>query len=205
MLPAEDRSPHHILCESGESIFEIISQGWDLLVVHPPCTFLTLSAAWAFTDGPYHQKVKPGTLTGLARRNARDEAIKFTDRLWNSPINKIAIENPRGFLGTMWKPFTQVIQPYEFGDDASKGTCLWLKGLPKLVGRKYVEPRLAEWPKGSGKFVKRWANQTDSGQNNLTPSEDRWKARSKTYQGIADAMAKQWGSRNFDEFVLTPV
>ena len=79
-----------------------------------------------------------------------------------------------------------IIQPYMFGDDASKATCFWLKNLPILVPTSYVEPRLID-----GK--KRWGNQTDSGQNRLGPSDDRWKERSKTYKGIADAMASQWG------------
>lgn len=108
-------------------------------------------------------------------------------------IERIAIENPVGVISTRIKPATQYIQPYEYGDDASKKTGLWLKNLPPLQPTKYVEPRLVEYPKGSGKMVKRWGNQTDSGQNKLPPSEDRWKVRSKTYQGWAEAMADQWG------------
>ena len=104
----------------------------------------------------------------------------------NCNINKICIENPVGVISTRICKQSQIIQPYEFGDDASKKTCLWLKNLNTLIPTSYVSPRYV-----NGK--KRWANQTDSGQNKLTPSDDRWKIRSKTYNGIANAMANQWG------------
>lgn len=107
-------------------------------------------------------------------------------------IPKIAIENPVGFMSSAYRKPDQIIQPYEFGDDASKATCLWLIGLEPLVvdpamrvrGRQVVQ---------NGKVVERWGNQTDSGQNRLSPSEDRWSKRSKTYPGIANAMALNWG------------
>jgi len=102
-------------------------------------------------------------------------------------VPKWALENPKGCIGTRIRKSDQIIQPYEYGDDASKQTCLWLHGLPKLVPTKYIEPRITK----DGK--KRWENQTDSGQNREGPSEDRWAIRSLTYQGIADAMAQQWG------------
>lgn len=158
---------------------------WDLLIAHPPCTYLTGSAEWAYTDGPYHQRVKPGTLTGAARRAAREEAAAFALALWQAPIRHIALENPVGHLATAIRPADQSIQPYEFGHDASKRTCLWLKNLPALVGTATVAPRMVD-----GK--PRWGNQTDSGQNRLSPSEGRASERSLTYQGIADAMADQW-------------
>ena len=97
----------------------------------------------------------------------------------------IALENPIGRIGTAIRPADQVIQPYEYGHDASKATCLWLKGLPPLRPTQWVSPRIV-----NGK--KRWGNQTDTGQNKLGPSEDRWKIRSYTYPGIATAMAEQW-------------
>ena len=102
------------------------------------------------------------------------------------PIEKIALENPVGVISTAIQPASQYIQPFEYGHDASKKTGLWLKNLPLLVPTNYIEPRIVD-----GKM--RWANQTDSGQNKLTPSEDRWKDRARTYQGWADAMAQQWG------------
>ena len=116
------------------------------------------------------------------------KAIFFAEMLWNAPIAKKCIENPIGCLPTfssLMKP-TQIIQPYNFGEDASKATCLWLEGLPPLQDTKFIEPRYVD-----GK--PRWSNQTDSGQNKLAPSARRSADRAKTYQGIADAMAEQWG------------
>lgn len=163
---------------------------WDLAVLHPMCTYLTVSAAWAFGDGPYHQKVKPGTLVGAARRKARDEALANFQRLLDLPF-PVAIENPAtSFVNKAIRPPTQVVQPYQFGDDASKATGLWLTGgLPPLV------PDPAR--RVPGRIVggrERWANQTDSGQNRLSPSDDRWLQRSATYPGIARAMGTQWGA-----------
>ena len=160
---------------------------WDLMIAHPPCTYLTNSAEWAFGDGPYHQRVKPGTLVGAARREARQEAVEFVRLLLNAPIERIALENPVGCISRHIRKPSQTIQPWQFGDDASKITCLWLKGLTLLVPTTAIEPRIV-----NGR--PRWGNQTDGGQNKLTPSDDRWKLRSKTYQGVADAMADQWGA-----------
>lgn len=159
----------------------------DLVIAHPPCDYLTTSAAWAFTDGPYHQKVKPGTLTGAARRDARDEALKMVDWLWQLPFKNLAIENPQGVINTMLPhmPKPQYIQPYEYGHNASKRTGLWKRGLPDLVPTHRVQGRLV-----NGK--ERFDNQTDSGQNRLSPSDSRAIDRAITYQGIADAMVQQW-------------
>jgi len=167
-------------------VFKAIAlKKWDAGIFFPDCTYLTISAEWAYKDGPYHQKVKPETLVGADRRNARVKAVKHVKALWNCGINEIGIENPVGRLSSLWIKPTQTIQPYQFGDDASKRTCLWLKGLPKLQTTEYVEPRIVD-----GK--KRWGNQTDSGQNRLSPSDNRAELRSKTYPGIAKAMADQW-------------
>lgn len=182
LLPADDGSAHHI---QGD-IFDVVDGDWDLGIFHPVCTYLTNSAAWAFSDGPYHMQVKPGTLVGAARRDARERALSDVRRLLALPY-PLAIENPRGFIGTMIRPPTQTIQPNQFGDDASKATCLWLNRLPCLVPTKRVAGRIV-----NGR--ERWANQTDSGQNRLPPSADRWKKRSETYPGIATAMAEQWGN-----------
>ncbi len=158
----------------------------ELAIFHPTCTYLTGSAEWAYGNGPYHQKVKPTTLTGIARREARLEALYDVRRIMDLDIDCIAIENPVGVIGTRIRKPDQSVQPYQFGDDASKRTCLWLKGLPLLRPTCQVAPRMVgDRP--------RWANQTDSGQNRLSPSDDRWKNRSRTYGGIADAMADQWG------------
>lgn len=189
LLPTESPGPHY-----QGNVLDILNDGWDLMIAHPDCTYLTNSAAWAYKDGPYHQKVKPGTLVGEPRRQARKEAIEFVETLWTADIEKIVVENPIGVLTTesiLGEP-TQFIQPNEYGDDASKRTCLWLKNLPKLITTKFMPPRLA-LSKDGRSYVMRWGNQTDSGQNKLTPSDDRWKERSLTYQGWANAFADQYG------------
>lgn len=194
LLAAADGSHYHF----RDSIFHVLARnpcGWDLMIAHPPCTYLTCSAEWAYGDGPYHQKVKPETLVGEERRLAREEAIEFVEALWAAPIDRVAIENPIGVLSNrskLGKP-AQVIQPYQFGADASKGTCLWLRGLPKLTPTKHIAPRIV-----NGK--PRWANQTDGGQNKLSPGDDRWALRSLTYPGIAAAMAEQWSNPARDLF-----
>ena len=183
LLPARDGNTktHY----QGD-VWDIAEGDWDMAIFHPMCTYLTVSAAWAFKDGPYHQKVKPGTLVGADRRQARDEAIENFRRLLALPYPK-AIENPApSFVSKAIRPPDQTIQPYEFGDDASKRTGLWLQGLPALRPTQRVRGRMVDGRE-------RWANQTDSGQNKLSPGDDRWLERSKTYPGIAQAMANQWG------------
>lgn len=168
----------------------------ELAIFHPTCTYLTNSAEWAYGDGPYHQKVKPGTLVGAARREARKQALDDVRKIWALPIWMKVIENPIGAISRIMSP-TQILQPYEHGDDASKATCIWVldkdgNRLPHiripLDPAKRVNGRRVEWPRGSARFVERWANQTDSGQNRLSPGDDRWKDRSRTYPGIADAL-----------------
>jgi hypothetical protein len=161
------------------------------------CTYLTVSAAWAYADPDYekypetgyHQKVKPGTLTGWPRRHERERAIQNFRELLQLPF-PVAIENPAiNFVNKAIRPADQIIHPHQFGDDASKATGLWLNQLPplELDPAQKVEPRIVNG-------LPRWGNQTDSGQNRLSPSEDRWLKRSETYQGIAKAMGEQWGA-----------
>ena len=171
-------------------VSDVLGNGWDLMIAHPDCTYLTNSAAWAFKDGPYHQTVKDGTLVGHARRLARVDALDFVRLLMDAPIPRIAIENPIGAISTAIRKPDQIIQPYEYGDNASKATCLWLKNLPKLKPTSRAVGRMVEH---NGKIVERFDNQTDSGQNRLSPSAGRAMDRAKTYQGWADAMADQWG------------
>jgi hypothetical protein len=114
-----------------------------------------------------------------------EDALAFVRALMDAPIESIAIENPVSVISSRIRKPDQIVQPWQFGHDASKKTCLWLKNLPPLHATKIVEPRII-----NGR--ERWGNQTDSGQNRLPPSADRWKIRSATYQGIADAMAAQW-------------
>ena len=178
LLPALDGSTWHYRCD----VRSILNNGWDLMIAHPPCTYLA-------SAGLHWNKKVPG-------RNALTEkALWFVAELMASPIPFICIENPLGCISTKIKPFDQIVQPYEFGDDASKRTCLWLKKLPKLFTKHHerVAGRMVEY---KGKQVERWSNQTDSGQNRLGPSEDRAKLRSITYPGIAKAMAEQWGCLN---------
>lgn len=169
LLPSESPIGDHY----QGNVLDILDHGWDLMIAHPPCTYLCSS-------GLHWNKRKP------ERAQQTEEALDFVRLLLDAPIPKIALENPIGCISTRIRKPTQTIQPYHFGDDASKSTCLWLKGLPLLLPTDFVEPRIV-----NGK--RRWANQTDSGQNRLPPSPDRWKIRSETYVGIAEAMAKQWG------------
>jgi hypothetical protein len=180
LLDAADADPHHI---KGD-VLAVLDQCWDAAIFHPPCTYLTSAAEWAYGDGPYHQRVKPGTLVGAARRAAREDAIRFVEALWAAPIHTVVIENPVGCLSRRWVKPTQIVQPHQFGDDASKATCLWIRGAPPLTPTRHVPPRIV-----GGK--PRWGNQTDNGQNRLSPSDDRWAKRSITYPGIAEALAQQ--------------
>lgn len=188
LLPSND--PDHY---QGD-VFDLIYEPWDFGVLHPMCTYLTVSAAWAMKDPDYdrypevgyHQKVKPGTLTGAERREAHRHAVEEFKQLDGLDFPKV-IENPApSMLSRAHRPPDQIVQPHQFGDDASKGTGLWISKLPKLKPTKFVEPRMV-----NGR--PRWANQTDSGQNKVTPSENRWIERSKTYPGIANAIGVQMG------------
>lgn len=169
VIPAEDGGEHI----QGD-VRDALRDGWDLMIAHPPCQYLCSS-------GLHWNKRKPG------REEKTEAALAFVMDLMEAPILHIAIENPMGRIGTAIRRADQVIQPYQFGHDASKATCLWLKRLPRLRGTQYVEPRIV-----NGR--KRWGNQTDSGQNRLGPSPTRSQDRARTYEGIAAAMASQWGA-----------
>jgi hypothetical protein len=169
LLPSDNGGPHH----QGD-VTDILNEGWDLMIAHPPCTYLSVSGMhW--------------TARGLRDPRLTEDALAFVRLLMAAPIPRICIENPVSIISTRIRKPDQIIQPWQFGDDASKKTCLWLKNLPLLKGRNHVLPRYV-----NGK--PRWGNQTDSGQNKLAPSADRWKERSKTYNGIAQAMAQTWGN-----------
>jgi hypothetical protein len=166
LLPAEDASTEHyqgdVLC--------VLGQAWDLMIAHPPCTYLCSS-------GLHWNKRRP------EREIQTQEALAFVERLLAAPIPKMALENPVGRISTAVRPPDQTIQPWQFGHPESKTTCLWLKGLPRLRPTNVLELP----PSGH------WENQTASGQNKLSPGPNRWKLRAKTYEGIAAAMAAQWG------------
>lgn len=170
LLPTESDGPHI----QGD-VLEVLDDGWDLMIAHPPCTYLCSS-------GLHWNKRKP------ERERKTEAALAMVGRLLGAPVSRIALENPVGRIGTAYRKADQTVHPWQFGHDASKATCLWLKGLPRLEPTRIVEPRIT--PDGK----RRWGNQTDSGQNRLGPSEDRWKKRSVTYKGLAEAMAEQWGS-----------
>jgi hypothetical protein len=167
LLPTDAPGPHY-----QGNVMDVIGDGFDLMVAHPPCTYLSVSGMhW--------------TTRGLRDPQLTTDALAFVRLLMDAPIPRIAIENPVSIISSQIKKPDQIIQPWMFGHDASKKTCLWLKGLPMLTPTQTIAPRMV-----NGK--PRYGNQTDSGQNRLAPSADRWKIRSETYSGIADAMAQQW-------------
>lgn len=186
--PAEDETNHHFEGDVFSILERLMITGWvpDLGIFHPTCTYLTYAAEWAFSNGPYHQKLKAGTLTGAGRWAERMKAVEQCEKILSLPIDKIALENPKGYLTKAIRKPDQIVQPYQFGDDASKATCLWLKNLPSLKPTNFFPPRLV-----NGK--PRWSNQTDSGQSRLGPGENRATDRSRTYSGIANAITVQWG------------
>jgi site-specific DNA-cytosine methylase len=161
ILPTDAPGPHY----QGD-VRDILEDGFDLMVAHPPCTHLAVSGARWFKDKQIEQA----------------EALDFVRLLLAAPIDKIALENPISIISSRIRKPNQIIQPWQFGFPESKSTCLWLKNLPNLIPTDILPLP----PSG------RWNNQTPSGQNKLGPSPDRWKERSKTYQGIAEAMAQQW-------------
>ena len=166
ILPADDQSPYHYQCDARE-----VGGAWDMMGFHPPCTFLGVSGIHWNNRG-----------RGWDRT---DQALEFV-RWCMSHRPPWYLENPVSIISTRIRKPNQTIQPYEFGEDASKRTCLWLNDLPLLRPTSRMTGRFVDG-------VERWSNQTDSGQNRLAPSENRWKERSKTYAGIANAFADQWG------------
>jgi hypothetical protein len=149
-------------------VLNILSDGWDLMIAHPPCTHLASSGARWFKN----------------KQAEQEAAIKFVVDLMRAPIPRIAIENPVGVISRFIRKPEQIIQPWQFGHEATKTTCLWLHSLPKLKPTMIVGKGLRHVTK-SGRSLPAWYN--------LPPSPDRWKIRSTTFQGIADAMATQWG------------
>jgi hypothetical protein len=163
LLPTDSPGPHY-----QGNVLDIIGGGYDLMIAHPPCTYLSVSGMhW--------------TKRGLRDPKLTEDALDFVKILLDAPIKRIALENPISVISSRIRKPDQIINPFMFGHDASKKTCLWLKNLPLLTATDLI-------------LKDRYSNQTPSGQNNLGPSKDRWKIRSKTYHGIADAMANQWGS-----------
>lgn len=165
LLPADDGEKKY---HWQGDIREMLYNGWDLMIAHPPCTHLAVSGARWFKDKVQEQ----------------EEALDFVRMLMDAPIEKIAIENPVSVISTYIRKPDQIVQPYWFGDAATKTTCLWLKNLPPLTPTNMVDKGERHITK-SGKSLPKWYN--------LPPSADRWKLRSATFPGFADAMACQWG------------
>ena len=163
ILPTEQPGPHI----QGD-VLEILDEGWDLMIAHPPCTHLAVSGARWFKDKLEEQK----------------EALDFVRVLLDAPIPMIALENPVSVISTQIRKPDQIVQPYWFGDEATKTTCLWLKNLPPLEPTDMVGKGERHITK-SGRSLPKWYN--------LPPSPDRAKIRSATFVGFAKAMAGQWG------------
>ena len=228
ILPTE-RPGNHI----QDDVLQHLHRNWDLMIAHPPCTYLSVSGMhW--------------TTRGLRDPGLTEYALDFVRRLMDAPIQRIAIENPISIISSRIRKPDQIIQPWWFGHDASKKTCLWLKNLPKLemyypqvvapkgwqrvmgaadmlecdsCGEPFCPEHNAHYgdcecigpheDEATIKFVDGvmfgtretpppkmiWSNQTASGQNKLPPSKDRWKERSRTFTGIATAMATQWSTQ----------
>ena len=194
--PTESPGPHY----EGD-VLDILGDRWDMLIAFPDCTYLTSS-------GLHWNKRRP------ERAELTEKALRFVDKLLKADIKKKVLENPVGCISTRIRKPSQIIQPWQFGEDASKKTCFWLEGLPELKHTKIFPPKGYNLVKSWSYIAYRtciviggymfgtnispppkpvWSNQTPSGQNKLGPSPDRAKIRSLTYPGIADAMAEQWG------------
>jgi hypothetical protein len=177
-------------------VFKIINDGWDLMIAHPPCTFLSASGSgWL-----YHPDDK--NLPTQARRphpkypnriQDRDEAVEFVKRIYESDIPYIAIENPIGMLSSQWRKPDQIVQPWMFGDEANKATCFWLKGLPLLMPTDVVgKGEFFEWVDGKSGKLKRQPMWYYKALSEAKTPEQRRTLRSKTFQGMAKAIANQW-------------
>lgn len=152
LLPTERRGPHY----QGD-VRTILNDGWDMMIAHPPCTYLAVSGARWFAT----------------RAKEQEEALAFVRLLLEASIPRIALENPVSIISTRIRRPDQIIQPWQFGHGETKATCLWLKNLPKLIPTKIVDGR-------------------QNRVHRLPPGENRWKERSRTLPGVAEAMAEQW-------------
>ena len=161
LLPTEVPGPHY-----QGSVADVINEGWDLMICHPPCTHLAVS-------GARHFAAKKAS-------GVQDEALDFVRLLLDAPIPRIALENPISIISSRIRKPDQIIQPWQFGHGETKATCLWLRGLPLLIPTNIVDGR-------------------EPKVHMMPPGPDRWKNRSRTFQGIAKAMADQWGNPNSGE------
>jgi hypothetical protein len=168
-------------------VFKYINQGWDLMIAHPPCTFLAVSGARHL----YNKDKSPN----IERYKNQAEGLDFVRKLMDADIEKIAIENPISIISSKIRKPDQIIQPYMFGDSASKSTCLWLKGLPKLKPTNIVDKgEFIKWVDKKTNKVKRQALWYYQALQQAKTPQERRTLRSKTFKGIAEAMANQWSS-----------
>jgi hypothetical protein len=170
----------HLQCD----ILDILDDGWDMMIAFPPCTYLSNAGIRWFNEDRYGDKARE-------RKLLRKKAFNFVMKIANADIPKIAIENPVGYLNRNWRTHDQIIHPCYFGDPESKRTCLWLKGLPKLIPTNKVEANIYGYYKKAGKTKPIY----------FTAWQKRQKLRSKTFPGIAKAMAHQWTQPQRFEFV----
>ena len=159
LLETEVPGPHY-----QGPVEDVLNDGWDLMVAHPPCTYLAISGMWA-------------TYRGKRPWQATADALNFVRLLMDAPIDRWAIENPVSMISTAIRKPDQIIQPWEYGHGETKATCLWLKNLPRLRPSNCVEGR-------------------DCNIIKMSPGPDRWKERSRTFEGVAEAMGDQWGGRS---------
>jgi len=176
LLPTEKPGPHY----QGD-VLDILDDGFDLMIAHPTCTYLTNTAVqWLYAPDNQGKILK-----GKPRWEALDKSAEFFTKLLNANIPQICIENPiphKYAVARIGRKYDQLVQPYMFGHPEKKATCLWLKGLPKLKQTNNVFREMQKLPKSQQQKI-----------FYMSPNKDRWKERSRTYQGIADAMAEQWG------------
>ena len=170
LLPAEDGSEYHI---QGD-VLNVLGDGWDMMIAHPPCTYLCGMGIWWNHKRP-------------ERWEETRKALAFVKELWNAKIDRVCIENPIGYLSKNFQKPSQVINPWQFGNEANKPTCLWIRGLPLLVHTRIVG-KGRFYTKANGSRMSAWSHITSG-----TRKEQRAKIASRTFHGIAEAMADQWG------------
>lgn len=176
LLPCDADEKYHYQCD----VFDVIDKNWDMMIAHPPCTYLSVTGN-RWMQPKYAEKYP-------TRQQDREDAIEFFMALADAPIEKICIENSQGIMSTRWRKPDQIIHPYQFGHPVAKRTCLWLKNLPPLMYTTIVESEYVTYK--SGKRLSKWY--ADIGAKKY-PTQKRMKLRSKTFQGIGDAFADQWG------------
>lgn len=174
----EECSGGHPEWHLREDVVPLLDRGWDMIIAHPPCTYLTVTGNRWFNVDRYGDSARE-------RLQLRERAIEFFLKIANASCARIAIENPVGVISSRWRKPDQIVQPYWFGDPFEKKTCLWLKGLPKLVPTRMVAPEPRAVYKSGCSMPPWYANAKHA---------DRSRIRSKTFQGFADCMAEQWGA-----------